>query len=126
MTKDELKEIFKESPYYDDLVVVGEYYRGFLYTDGYENLKQLYFDKACDLWIDNLYLEKDGDYMLNEEVYNDLTIQDIKTDVQQVLTGDDIIDHIVDTDPEEDYFKVQVSINGGYDYVKIDKDYIIK
>ena len=104
-------------------VVVGEYRRGYLYTDGYEKLKDIYFNNAVDLYIPELYNE-DGE--LNEEVYNDLSICDIDTDVQQVLVGKEITENLLENEDgtlyeEDENFLCPVSINGKKENVRIPK-----
>ena len=104
-------------------VVVGEYRRGYLYTDGYEKLKDIYFNDAVNLDIPELYNE-DGE--LNEEVYNDLSICDIDTDVQQVLVGKEITENLLENEDgtlyeSDENFFCPVSINGKKENVRIPK-----
>lgn len=106
-----------------DLVVVGEYRSGYYSTQGYEKIKRSYFDSATNLdikYIDN----GKGELIEDPDEYNELSIQDINRDVQQVLVGDEILEHLTDTEPENGCWTCIVRINGGFDYVKI-PDFLI-
>ena len=106
-----------------DLVVVGDYHYGYYNFDGYDKLKQKIFDENennCSN-IKNLYkVDDNGEVYINQDVYDELLLSDIDSDIQQVLIGDDIVNHLVDDEPDDDgYYTCRVSINGGWDYVKI-------
>ena len=104
-----------------DLTVVGDYNYGYYNFDGYDKLKQMIFEENDCSNIKNLYnIDDNGEVSINQEVYNELSLCDIDHDIQEVLVGDKIVEHLVDDEPDDDgHYTCRVSINGGWDYVKI-------
>ena len=120
LTEKQKQDFLKD---YKELVVVGDYRVGY-YHENYDKLKQFLFDKCDTTYLDVFdFNEEEEEYVLNKKKYNQLSLTDIDSDIQQVLTAEEVVNNLYcfeddhgEVDPN--YF-CKVRINGGYDWVLI-------
>lgn len=113
LTEKQKQDFLKD---YKNLVVVGDYRVGY-YHENYDKLKQFLFDKCDTTYLDVFdFNEEEEEYVLNEKKYNQLSLTDIDSDIQQILKGEEIINNLYS---HQGNYYCEVRINGGYDWVEI-------